>query len=552
MRTQRVFLLISMWALLASSSLAQTQQARKQAIAPAAGSTPVVGSGTPGQITKWTGVSGTSTYSIGGSNIFEDKFGKVGIGTSTPTSLLTVQGMIETTLGGYKFPDGTLQTTAFIPNQVVRSLNGLTGDLTLAAGANITITPSGNTLTIAATNALTGVAHDATLQGNGSGASPLGVAAPLTLSGSLGGPVISATNSASSAFAIGVYGKVNTGDGVRGEGKTEVAGFGSDGAGLGIGGLGVFGRGGSAGGLGGDGVAAVGGDSGGLAGLGVNARGGNSSTSDGGHGVLASGGGGGVGKTGGDGVFANGGSGSNLGGAGVTAEGGNSSADNGGHGVEAFGGGGSGVGKTGGDGIFAQRGTGSNGATNGRAGTFVGDVLVQGNFSATGAKMFKIDHPLDPENKYLNHAAIESSEVLDIYSGNITTDQNGDAIIGLPEWFEAVNQDFRYQLTVVGQFAQAIVANKIQGNRFMIKTNAPNVEVSWQVTGVRSDAVMKKYTFKAEEEKAERERGYYLTPEVFNQPEEKSIEWARHPEMMQRLKLQRDRTADKTKQQQQQ
>src|SRR6185295_4181167 len=128
------------------------------------------------------------------------------------------------------------------------------------------------------------------------------------------------------------------------------------------------------------------------------------------------------------------------------------------------------------------------------------------------------------------HAAIESSEVLNVYSGNITTNQNGDAIIGLPEWFEALNRDFRYQLTVVGQFAQAIVASKVQDNRFTIKTNAPNVEVSWQVTGVRSDAVMKKYPFKAEEEKADRERGYYLTPEVFNQPAERSIEWARHPE----------------------
>src|SRR6266496_1436325 len=97
------------------------KQEKKQAIVPSAGSNPVVGSGTPGQITKWTGVSGSNTYSIGDSNIFEDKFGKVGIGTRTPTSLLTVQGMIETTLGGYKFPDGTLQTTAFDPNQVVRS-----------------------------------------------------------------------------------------------------------------------------------------------------------------------------------------------------------------------------------------------------------------------------------------------------------------------------------------------------------------------------------------------------------------------------------------------
>jgi hypothetical protein len=135
------------------------------------------GSGTPGRISKWAGVAGSSTYVLGDSNIFEEKFGKVGIGTTTPTSPLTVAGMIETTLGGVKFPDGTVQTTAFNPSQVVRSLNGLQGDLTLAAGANITVTPSGgNTLTVAAPNVLTTVVHNATLTGNGTAASPLSIA----------------------------------------------------------------------------------------------------------------------------------------------------------------------------------------------------------------------------------------------------------------------------------------------------------------------------------------------------------------------------------------
>jgi hypothetical protein len=139
----------------------------------------VTGSGTPGRISKWAGVSGSSTYVLGDSSIFEDKFGRVGIGTNTPTSTLTIAGQVEITLGGLKFPDGTVQTTAFNPNQAVRSLNGLTGNVTLAAGANITITPSGNTLTVAAANALTGVAHDATLTGNGTQASPLSVVQPI-------------------------------------------------------------------------------------------------------------------------------------------------------------------------------------------------------------------------------------------------------------------------------------------------------------------------------------------------------------------------------------
>jgi hypothetical protein len=88
-------------------------------------------------------------------------------------------GLIEAngTGAGIKYPDATIQTTAFDPNQVVRSLNGLRGDLTVAAGANITVTPSGGkTLTIAAPNVLTSVFHNATLIGNGTAASQLSVA----------------------------------------------------------------------------------------------------------------------------------------------------------------------------------------------------------------------------------------------------------------------------------------------------------------------------------------------------------------------------------------
>jgi len=139
----------------------------------------VLGSGTIGRLTKWTAFTGSNSF-IGDTSIFESKTGLVGIGTDLPTSKLTVAGTIQSTTGGVKFPDGTLQTTAGIaPTDVVKSLNGLKGDVQLAAGSNITITPAGNTLTVAAPNVLTAVAHDTTLTGNGTQASPLGVASPL-------------------------------------------------------------------------------------------------------------------------------------------------------------------------------------------------------------------------------------------------------------------------------------------------------------------------------------------------------------------------------------
>jgi hypothetical protein len=156
------------------------------------------------------------------------------------------------------------------------------------------------------------------------------------------------------------------------------------------------------------------------------------------------------------------------------------------------------------------------------AGKFNGDVLVTGTLTK-GRAYFKIDHPLDPENKYLYHSAVESPDMLNIYNGNTTTDVDGDATIKLPDYFEALNQDFRYQLTVIGQFAQAIVAEEIRTNQFMIKTDKPNVRVSWQVTGVRKDPFANLRRIVIEEETPADERGLYLHPEAHGKPESQGI-----------------------------
>jgi len=190
----------------------------------------------------------------------------------------------------------------------------------------------------------------------------------------------------------------------------------------------------------------------------------------------------------------------------------------------------------GGDGIQASSGVGLTG--DGFAGRFIGSVFISGNLSKGGGS-FKIDHPLDPANKYLYHSFVESPDMMNVYNGNATTDADGEATVTLPDYLEALNRDFRYQLTVIGQFAQAIVASKVNGNRFTIKTDRPGVEVSWQVTGIRQDAYANKHRIPVEEDKPERERGYYLHPQVFDQPEEKSVEWARNPKMMRQIKSRR-------------
>ena len=511
----------------------------------------VHGAGTVGKIALWAGIR-PNGESILGDSIITQSNNNIGIGLATPSSKLSVQGIIEATLGGYKFPDGTIQTTAAI---------------------------SGLQL----------VSHDSTLMGLGTSDSPLGVAVPLVLTGSsFSNPVLAVTNTAAGG-GVGIFGQNDSGAGVQGQ---SVDGFGVSGSSRdadGVNGFsrssdmfragvsghcencnGLFGRG--AVGVKGfapesvDGVGVLGTGNVGVkgegsdrlsqaGGLGVEAKGGHSIDSGGGNGIFATGGDS-DNSTGGNGVVAAGG---NFNGRGVVATGGTGPA---GYGVEAKGGpsagpssvAGAGVFATGGPantpnsasgtGILAVAGEATGGATRGRAGIFQGDVSVEGSITAgaidvSGTKNFKIDHPLDPANKYLLHASIESSEVLNVYSGNVTTDGKGEAVVTLPAWFESVNRDFRYQLTTIGTFAQTIIAEEVKNSRFTIRTSLPNVRVSWQVTGVRSDRAMTTHPFKAEQDKSEKERGHYLQPHLYGQPAEQSVEWARDPELKKQLHQQR-------------
>lgn len=142
-----------------------------------------------------------------------------------------------------------------------------------------------------------------------------------------------------------------------------------------------------------------------------------------------------------------------------------------------------------------------------------GNLQVDGNLSKGGGS-FKIDHPLDPKNKFLYHSFVESPDMKNIYDGTVTTDAGGDAMVELPAYFEALNRDFRYQLTAIGQFAQAFVSKEINNNRFSIKTDKPNIKISWQVTGIRKDAYAEQYRIVPEVEKNNEEKGKLLYPVI--------------------------------------
>jgi hypothetical protein len=136
-----------------------------------------------------------------------------------------------------------------------------------------------------------------------------------------------------------------------------------------------------------------------------------------------------------------------------------------------------------------------------------GNAVVQGDLFVTGtltkgAGAFRIQHPLD-RSKYLQHSFVESPDMMNVYNGNARTDRNGFATVRLPRYFQALNRDFRYQLTVVGRsFARAIVWQRIRHNRFRIRTDRPLTLVSWQVTGIRHDAFANSHRIQPEIAKA--------------------------------------------------
>jgi hypothetical protein len=156
-------------------------------------------------------------------------------------------------------------------------------------------------------------------------------------------------------------------------------------------------------------------------------------------------------------------------------------------------------------------------------GNFYG-VVSQGDFTATGAKAFTIDHPADPANKMLKHFAIESNEVLNMYRGVIELDANGNATVELPDYFQMINKDFSYQLTAIGSAQHPYVKEEIEGNTFVI-SGAPNTKVSWTVFADRNDVYMQTYPEKGLDvvEKEGSRKGKYVTPELYNQPKEMGL-----------------------------
>jgi len=152
-----------------------------------------------------------------------------------------------------------------------------------------------------------------------------------------------------------------------------------------------------------------------------------------------------------------------------------------------------------------------------------GNAVVDGSLTVTGSidksgGTFKIDHPLDPARKYLQHSFVESPDMKNVYDGVAILGADGEATVKLPQYFHALNRDARVQLTAVGRFSPLYLKDEVADGRFTIAGGVTGQRVFWQVTGIRRDPWAAANPVVVELAKADRERGLYLHPELYGQP----------------------------------
>jgi hypothetical protein len=185
-----------------------------------------------------------------------------------------------------------------------------------------------------------------------------------------------------------------------------------------------------------------------------------------------------------------------------------------GHGLTGISAGSSGAGVYGyntGSSGSAVYGNDDSGSSTAYAGYFVGNVEISGTLNGT-ALAVKVDDPTDPANKYLSHASVQSPELKTFYDGTVVLDGSGQAEVTLPSYFQALNKDFRYQLTCIGGYAPVYIAREVENNAFRIAGGAPGMKVSWTVTGVRHDAYATAHPLVVETQKSAEEQGRYISP----------------------------------------
>jgi hypothetical protein len=156
----------------------------------------------------------------------------------------------------------------------------------------------------------------------------------------------------------------------------------------------------------------------------------------------------------------------------------------------------------------------------------LGDLSITGTLSKAGGT-FRIDHPLEPERRYLVHGFVEAPEQLNVYRGTVKLNARGRATVRLPRYFDAANTDPSYQLTPVGAPAPDLhISKAVSGNRFGISGGSAGLTVCWQVTAARDDAWARKHPVRVEQLKRKADRGKYLHPREMGKARSAGIDFA--------------------------
>jgi hypothetical protein len=175
---------------------------------------------------------------------------------------------------------------------------------------------------------------------------------------------------------------------------------------------------------------------------------------------------------------------------------------------------------------YTPDGPGNGGLVLSNPSTVTGNVSILGELSK-GSGSFVIDHPLNPKNWLLYHSFVESPDAMNLYDGIATLDEHGNAEIRLSSYFLALNKDFQYLATPIGQPMPNLHIGKgvhrwffgLFGKPvFEISGGAPFGRVSWQVTGIRHDPFIEANPIVPEVNKGPDQpvkKGEYLCPECY-------------------------------------
>ena len=172
-----------------------------------------------------------------------------------------------------------------------------------------------------------------------------------------------------------------------------------------------------------------------------------------------------------------------------------------------------------------------------QAASFTGNVTINGDLTVTGAKNgFRIDDPRAPDQRTLTHTPVETDALTVTYSGNVRTGADGRAVVRLPDYAETLAGDWRYGLTPIGRFGQAIIEREVPAGRFVVRTEHPRTKVSWTVTGTRHDPHAQQHAIEPVTDKGD-DRGRYLEPALYGRPASRAIDELAAPTAASRAKL---------------